>query len=381
MRALLLAGGMLLAGSAAWTETIRVATFNVSLARSGPGLLFKDLSKKPVTEQVANLVEIIARVDPDILLVNELDYDGGNQAAFRFALLLSERGVEYPYGFARPPNTGVPSGHDLDGDGEVGGPGDAFGFGRFPGQYGMVILSRFPIDDGQSRSFAQMRWTEFPSALLPVDETGAPFPSAKAQAVMRLSSKAHWDVLVETPDGPLHVLASHPTPPVFDGPEDMNGRRNHDEIAFWVRYLDGEAFTDDDGKTGPMGPGPFVVLGDLNADPQDGDGRREGIAGLLSHPRITDPQPRSRGGEEAATEQGGANAAQVGDPALDTADWNDDRGPGNLRVDYVLPASELTVRDAGVFWPESGADGHNLLTTKEGQTTDHRLVWVDIELR
>ena len=39
----------------------------------------------------------------------------------------------------------MPSGFDLNNDGVVGGGDDAFGFGLFPGQYGMVVLSKHPI--------------------------------------------------------------------------------------------------------------------------------------------------------------------------------------------------------------------------------------------
>ena len=35
----------------------------------------------------------------------------------------------------------------------------------------------------------------------------------------------------------VHFLVSHPTPPVFDGPEDRNGTRNFDEIRFWADYV------------------------------------------------------------------------------------------------------------------------------------------------
>ena len=51
----------------------------------------------------------------------------------------------------------------------------------------------------------------------------------------------------------LHVLASHPTPPTFDGPEDRNGRRNHDEIRFWADYISpGQSgyIVDDEGRSG-----------------------------------------------------------------------------------------------------------------------------------
>ena len=80
-----------------------------------------------------------------------------------------------------------------------------------------------------------------PGALLP-DDPSTPEPadwySPDELDVFRLSSKSHWDVPVRLPDGRiLHLLASHPTPPVFDGSEDRNGRRNHDEIRFWADYV------------------------------------------------------------------------------------------------------------------------------------------------
>ena len=54
---------------------------------------------------------------------------------------------------------------------------------------------------------------------------------------LRLSSKSHWDLPVRIGRRTVHVLASHPTPPTFDGPEDRNGTRNHDEIRFWAEYV------------------------------------------------------------------------------------------------------------------------------------------------
>jgi hypothetical protein len=51
---------------------------------------------------------------------------------------------------------------DLDNDGTIGVrdnayAGDALGFGRFPGQYGMLVLSRFPIDTSRVRTFRTFR--------------------------------------------------------------------------------------------------------------------------------------------------------------------------------------------------------------------------------
>ena len=174
---------------------------------------------------------------------------------------------------------------------------------------------------------------------------------------------------VELPDGRrLTILAFHATPPVFDGPEDRNGRRNHDETAFWTRLLDGDL---------PFAApkAPFVIAGDANLDPTDGDGRAAALSALLADGRLRDPAPKSAGGPQASAQQGGVNDEQQGDPALDTADWPED-GPGNRRVDYVLPSADLTLTGAGVFWPAEGQVGAAEATA----ASRHRMVWVDIDL-
>lgn len=359
-------------------EPMRLATFNASLTRAGPGLLLKDLMAGD-DAQIAAVVGILATVRPDVVLINEFDYDADGAALALFADALRRGGLDYPHHFSAPSNTGVPSGLDLDGDGDATGPQDAFGWGRFPGQYGMALLSRWPVAADDSATFRTMLWSDLPGALLPVRRDGTPFPSADAHAVLRLSSKSHWDVAVDTPGGRLRVLAAHPTPPVFDGPQDFNGRRNHDEIRFWQIWLDGAVLPSDTGPRRHDGS-PFVILGDLNADPADGDGLRQGIVGLLADPRLTDPHPVSAGGAAAAAAQGGTNTRHRGDPARDTADWRDDaRGPGNLRVDYVLPSAALRVTGAGVHWPAPGQPGFALTGDGAPVSSDHRLVWVDVD--
>ena len=127
---------------------------------------------------------------------------------------------------------------DLDRNGKVAGGNDAFGFGLHPGQYGMLVLSRFPIDAGSVRTFQMLAWKDLPGAASPVDPaTGAAWYPPEVWAQLRLSSKSHWDVPVRTPLGTIHFLVHHPTPPVFDGPEDRNGQRNRDEIRLWAEYI------------------------------------------------------------------------------------------------------------------------------------------------
>ncbi|TCM77797.1 endonuclease/exonuclease/phosphatase family protein [Rhodovulum steppense] len=364
-----LALALWLAAGMAAAADLRVAAYSSGLARKGPGLLLADIAggKDP---QVAAVVEVIAATRPDILLLLDFDYDMDLLAMRALADRLRARDLDYPHLFALKPNTGMRSGLDLDGDGRRGGPRDAQGFGYFPGQGGMALFSRYPVEAGRVREFSDLLWRDLPGATLPVVD-GQPFPSTEVQAVQRLSTTGHWDVPVRVGGTVLHLFAFHATPPVFDGAEDRNGLRNRDELRLWTLYLDGAL------PGAPPPDAPFVVLGDANLDPHDGDGRSEAMRAFLADPRLTDPMPRSEGALRAAAVQGGVNATHRGDPALDTADWDDTPpdGPGNLRVDYVLPSADLTVTGAGVFWPAEGPMAGTVAAASR-----HRLVWVDLRL-
>jgi hypothetical protein len=371
----------------------RFATFNASLNRAAEGELVADLSA-PDDPQAQAVAEVIQRVRPDVLLINEFDFDAQGLAARLFQdnyLSVSHNGaspIAYPYRFVAPSNTGIPSGFDLDNNGAVGGPNDAFGFGAYPGQFGMAVFSRYPILRDQVRTFQLFLWKDMPGALLPDDPATpavADWYSPEELAVFRLSSKSHWDVPVRVGGTVIHTLVSHPTPPVFDGPEDRNGTRNHDEIRLWADYVlpsrSGYLY-DDQGNQGGLKPGArFVVMGDQNADPFDGDSVPGAAQQLLENPRVnTSLTPTSPGGPEQAVLQGGANLTHRGDPAVDTADFLDVPGPGNLRADYVLPSKNLRILDAGVFWPLSSDPLFRLVGVFPFPTSDHRLVWVDVAL-
>lgn len=357
--------------SPAAAETLRVATWDVDLARDGAGLLLADL-QKPDSPQIDAIAAVVRATRPDILFLSGIDDDHRGLALAALADRLAEGsdGVDYPHRFRAPVNAGDPSGHDLNGNGKTTDWADGWGWGRFPGNGGMAILSRQPIDTAGVRTFQLLPWRAMPDALLPQTPDGTPFPDAETSAGLRLSSRSHWDVPVTLPDGlALHLLASAPTPPLFDGEEGFNRRRNHDEIGFWTAWLGGARFTDDAGELATAPDGRFIVLGNLNADPFDGAGIRDGIAGLLAVPRLTDPRPASAGAAAAAS------PGHAGPPELDTADW-DEEGPGNLRVDYVLPSSDLRVLGSGVFWPKPG----EALSEDVATASPHRLVWVDIAL-
>jgi len=365
-------------------QTVRIATFNVAMGLDEPGQLATALEGREDT-RLRKLAAILQRVRPDVVLLNEFDYDPAVDAAglLNDNYLAHEQDgqepIHYAHSFTAAVNTGVYSGLDLDGDGQLGGPGDAWGFGRFPGQYGMLVLSRYPVDRARVRTFQHFRWAALPEASRPGFPDGTPFFDDATWDRLRLSSKSHWDVPLNVGGRSLHLLAHHPTPPVFDGPEDRNGRRNFDEIRFWLHYTDpaGAGFlTDDRGRAGGIGPAAaFVIAGDFNADPLDGDSLPGAVGQLLDAAWIDATcVPVSSGAAEAARMQGGVNRQQQGDPSADTADFND-KYTGNLRLDYLLPSTGLDILGCGVFWPAAGEDGEAL-----AGVSDHRLVWLDIEL-
>jgi hypothetical protein len=326
------------------TDPIRVASFNVELMRDGPGLLLRDIDRGD--PQVEAVVAIIAEAAPDVLALQRIDWDYGGRTLAALQARLAAAGHAMPHRFAARPNAGLATDLDLNGDGRRGRAEDAQGFGRFMGQGGIAVLSRFPIQTGDVVDFTDMLWRDLPDPLMPTGPDGGPFPSDAAWAAQRLSSTAHWVVPVALPDGDvLRVMTFQAGPPVFDGPEDRNGRRNHDEVRFWSLYLDG--------GLGVVPQDGLVLAGGANQDPVLGDGLHDAITGLLTHPRLIDPDPQS----------------VTGGPA--TVEWD---GVGRLRVDYVLPSTDWTVTGSGVVWPEAGAP----LADAALVASRHRLVWVDL---
>lgn len=340
-----------------FSDSVRLATFHAELGRQGPGLLLADILGGD--EQIDAVIAVIAEAAPDVLLLTGVDHDHEGHALDALVAALAGAGVAYEHRFAAAPNAGVETGLDMDGNGKTGEARDAQGYGSFTGAGGMAVLSRYPL--GPVRDFSSFLWSDLPGAI-PPEVDGVPFPTPEAHAVQRLSSAGHWDVPVSLPSGPIHLLAFNATTPVYDGPEDLNGRRNHDEIAFWQRLLDGDL---------PFDPpaAPVVILGNANLDPADGEGRHEAIHALLADPRLQDSLAGSAGARVAA------NPGHSGDPALDTTDWPDPR-PGNLRVDYVLPDARLDVAGAGVVWPLSDDPLYEMVA----KASRHRLVWVDVVL-
>jgi hypothetical protein len=310
---------LLAAASASVAQTVRFATFNASLNRNASGDLLSDLSQPGIVDrgidyggnfaalstvqrrvlQAHYVAEVIQKTNADVLLVNEFDFDlNGSPLASSAAMPLgyasraaglfqsnflgvgqggaatgrsASAALNYAYRYTPNTNTGLASGFDLDNNGTIGGGNDAYGFGNFGGQFGFTIYSKHEIVG--VRSFQTFLWKDMPGNLLTSDPSAgannlASYYSADEIAALRLSSKNHVDVALKINGQIVHFLSAHPTPPVFDGAEDRNGKRNHDEIRFWKDYINGAGYIYDDAGSfgGLAGGAKFVIVGDYNAD-------------------------------------------------------------------------------------------------------------------
>lgn len=366
---------------------IRVATYNLEDVRPSDVVD----SHQP---RLKRLAENIQRIRPNVILLNEIAFAAdndfgrettGSDTADRFNelyLAVPQREGLKPLRyrvFSARTNTGMPSGFDLDHDGKTkiafplpepsdpttGRPpaqspagraygNDSWGFGTFPGQYGMALLvdERLEIDTDAVRTFHLFPWRAMPNANLPRDAQDSLWYQDEVLDMMRLSSKSHWDIPVKLPNGAVvHFLASHPTPPAFDGAEMRNKKRNHDEIRFWGDYILGADYiVDDNERQGGLRPNStFVILGDLNADPDEGDGFRDPIGTYLLNNTLIN-----------ATF---VPSSDVDIPGLD----HDDTSRFGLRVDYVLPSANIRTLQGGIW-----------RTLETESPSDHFPVWLDL---
>lgn len=339
--------------------------------------------------QLLDAAVIIQVVAPDILIINEIDHDystverEGDLAFYarRFNDLYLKQGscpIDYLYAYAAPCNTGFLTGKDLDNDGVVATSenlgqrehgSDSYGYGIYPGQYSMAILSKYPFQEDEVRSFQKFRWIDLPDPLIP-----SGWFTEDELSLYRLSSKSHWDVPVQVGDKRIHLLLSHPTPTGYDGPEDLNGRRNHDEIRMWVHYINNDSvLVDDSGDRGGLAKSEsFIIAGDLNADP-GGDVMESGyrsIEQLLKHERV-----RPTG--EFLSSEGALFGREPGSPDFherNTVGWEG----GGYRIDYILPSADLIPIDGGVYWPDSTRNPEG--ASRAHNASDHHMIWLDIAL-
>lgn len=300
-------------------QDLRLALWHVPLSRKGPGLLLRDLQRRDPS--LMAIAQALRSADADIIVLTKMDYDATGAALAELSDLVDAGHTDI---LPLRSNAGLPTGLDLDGDGRLGEPEDAQAFGWFPGQEALAVLSRFSILRDEMRSFNGLLWRDVPGNH--AEKTDA------ALDVQRLSSGGHWVVPIRVPtddggDRVFTLLIGHAGPPVFDGPEDRNGRRNLDELRLWQHIMHG--------AQGPAPEPPFAFMANTNLDPERGEGYRAAMADFLADPRVQDPLP-----------------GQI------TAEW--DR-PGPMRVSYLLPSSGVRVRAAAV-WPSLPEEQHRLIT-------------------
>lgn len=366
------------------TPTLRVAVFNIALSDPVPGRIRQKLSA-PGHARIARLAAMIQHVQPDVLLLCEFDHpgeggdDGGLTDFCRYYLAEPQYGqvaIDYPYRYCPPTNTGLLCEADLDGDGERTLPQDGQGYGFHHGHFSFVVLSRYPLIEEDIRSWQTLLWQQMPDNHMPEG-----YYSPEAMAQLRLSSKNHLLLPVQVGHQRFQLLCAHPTPPVFDGPERRNARRNHDELRLLTDIINDEAYlTDDQGNPGGLAKdAPFVLLGDLNADLHDGEGMVLALRHLLYHPRV-----------HRVVSEGKLTPKSLGGRFF--RPWKLRRGRSSewthlsgLRLDYVLPSADFDVLNSGVFWPDKKDLLRRLVTGEDGKeradiSSDHRLVWVDVRL-
>lgn len=377
-------------------EDLRVATLDAGLTDRDAETLLADL--RTGDDAAAGTVAATAQsADPDVLVLTGVTYDEEEAIArtlnSRYLSVGQDGrdGLRLRHVYTEPTNSGLGSGADLDGDGRVGGPGDALGWGAHPGQLGMVVFSTEPIDEDAVRTVSEFRWQDLPAGSMPETLDGS-----MQRAVARLTSTSLWDIPLEVGDGHLHLIATASTGVRSDRPVDA--LRAVDErrlLADYVSEEPGSAWylTDDEGRAGGLAADePFVVAGApataetlsatlADADDDSGEELGEDSAQvveeaaaervLLDAERLQDPEP------EAVTDQPVDERpdALAGSDPLATrflADGED------LRASYVLPDAELSVEGAGIFWPAVDEFGFELVDPLDVDVPQDRLVWTDI---
>lgn len=351
---------------------LRVATLHADLTaeeESGDAVdqLVSALSSGNHTQARA-VAQTVQMNEPDVLVVTGVTYDDSEEVAEQLqdrylgVGLNAQSAVDYPHVFTAPTNSGLESGADLDGDGTIGGPGDAVGHGEYPGQYGMIVFSKYPIAEDEVRTFQNFLWSDLPDNNMPERFSGL------EESVLRLAETSMWDIPIEVEgrDDPVHVVASS-----LAGREDSETEtaRAEDIRRVLTDYVSGSAWylSDDDGDEGSLPWGEDFVIAGL---PAHGESEDEDLSALLDSARLQDPEPEALT-EEPLSERAGSSE----DPMPAATRENED---GETRTSFVLPSSDFDVSNSGVFWPGEGEFGYEVVNPESSYGLNDRLVWVDL---
>ena len=280
--------------------------------------------------QVLAAAKIIKRFRPDVLSIDEMQSHPGAPTAFvENFLKRGEEPADYPFFYIGQTNSGMPTGLPY--------PYDYRGYGHFRGQYGIACLSRLRIDFDGIKNLKDVSWPSLPGSCCAEVFCPRDFP---------LWSTSFLDVPVETGDGAVfHTILVHPTVPLR---EYVNMKRNADQMRFLKSYIDG------------FSGSPFVVIGDLNADPDAGIGTRDVVRGLFEDDNII----YRKTSRETFLEGGGVERPPV-----------DGAGLLKARLDYILPSRHFRMDGPLVFAPEGTP-----WWQAARRASDHFFVYADCEL-
>ena len=120
-----------------------------------------------------------------------------------------------------------------------------------------------------------------------------------------------------------------------------------DDVPSWLRELFGK-----------------VIDGAAEDTSLDASKAKHSIDTLLERPELIDTGP--------ILVSAGARAADAG-RERSTAVFR-----GGMRIDYLLPSRDLRVVDGGVYWPAAAEDAAGAALAEAA--SDHRLVWLDLEI-
>ncbi|MGF1792824.1 endonuclease/exonuclease/phosphatase family protein [Photobacterium profundum] len=371
----------------------------------------KQIAEKVI--QIRNVAAVIQKNRPNVLMMAEYNNDGTGEdkaalVGFQDNYLSIAQSIDgaggeanlepitFPHFESYSTNTGLASGLDLDNDGKIEGPGDAWGFGMYHGQYAFALMSQYEIDTENTRTFQTFKWKDLEDAQIPTiticdgSQTipdgmscGDEWYTDEEWEQVRLSSKNHVDapIIIPTENGEevVHLLMSHPTPPVFD--TGKNKAQNAAEVKFWNQYIQGkEFFYDDAGLNGGLADNAkFVIMGDQNLDPVAGDGFSDVMQTLHDDPLVNQ---KVMNGELYPTSYGASEHAV--DKSLNHPKPNRISSTFGLGVDYAIPSANMNIVDSGVYWSASYEEGRKLFNdTRIGQygdgksvSSDHRMVWI-----
>lgn len=260
-------------------------------------------------EQINTAAKIIRNLGPDLLSINEMQYDlpdvptpglpgtGQNMKRLIERTRLEGRDT-WSFNLAQA-NTGNRAKKKQDGSyaTDPNGPGsadlaDVISFGTFPGQYSTGFGTRLSIE--ARAVYTDLKWKDWDASLQLGSLTlpnGQPAPET-----MELFDKNFNDTTVLLEGRTAHFITFHTVPAFgFGGSADLNIARNKSQLEFLAWYLTGQCEPSNEQSAvkscqtdiRPLAENtPFIAVGDLNVDWSTSDGGAAVLKSLLTNARV-----------------------------------------------------------------------------------------------